>query len=58
MWARALWMPPTRICAAQPALLSKLLHSNITDGVEWLLWIGARPGPGGVPLQVHLHPTS
>jgi hypothetical protein len=25
----------------QPALLSKLLQSNITDGIDWLLWIGA-----------------
>lgn len=28
----------------QPALLSKLLNSNITDGIEWLFWIGASPG--------------
>ena len=30
---------PLRPRAPQPALLYKLLTSNLTDGVEWLLWI-------------------
>ena len=48
MWNKArlgcaaqVWVQSADAPRAQPALLSKLLNSNLTDGIDWLLWIGA-----------------